>query len=65
MAVKRITKPTAAEKRIIDARLKKQYPQMYYVVAREREKKLIRGLSVADRKALESMVTRKLKEIYR
>lgn len=63
MARKKIVKPTAKEQKIIDARLKRMYPQMYEMHTADVRK--LKGLSAADRKALERMVGKKLKKIYR
>lgn len=62
----RPVKPTAAEQKIIDARLRRMYPQMFTPVGMGiREKAAYASLSAADRKALERMVDVKLKKIYR
>lgn len=60
----KITKPTAAEQKVITKRLKKKYPQMFGLVGSASERKLYKSLSPADKKAIESMVTLKLKAIY-
>lgn len=57
-------KATAAEKRIIDARLQKKYPQMWELAGTARDKRLLRGMSASDRRALEVMVGKKLKAVY-
>ena len=62
---KKVVKPTLEEKKIIEARLKRKYPQMYELTTTAREKKVLRGVSPSDRKALEKMVGKKLKKIYR
>lgn len=64
MATKRIVKPTAAEKRIIDARLKRKYPQMYEAKLSARELRAYRDLSPADRRAIEDSAGKKLKKLY-
>jgi|GEM_PF-4568598 len=65
MARKKIVRPTLREKEKIVARLKRKYPQMYESAMTARERKQLRGLSASDRKALEKMVGKKLKKIYR
>lgn len=65
MARKRIVKPTPKEKAKITARLGRKYPQMYETAMTAREKSRLKGLSPSDRKALEVMVGKKLKKIYR
>ena len=59
---KKIVKPTAAEQKIIDARLKEMYPQMYERPAGEIA--MFRGLSLAERKKLLRMVSKKLKHLH-
>ena len=54
-------KPTAAEKKIIDAQLKKMYPQMYQ--RSPGEVKMLQGLSRTDRKKLVRMVDKKLAKL--
>jgi len=56
---KKIVKPTAKEQKIITARLKRMYPQMY------EPKATFKGLSPGDRKELERVVGKKLKKVYR
>jgi len=65
MARKKIVKPTAREQRIITGRLQRKYPQMYETTMTSREKKVISRASKSDRKALEKMVGKRLKKIYR
>ena len=62
---KNIVRPTVSEKRIIEGRLQRQYPQMYERTTTAREKRVLRGVSPGDRKSLEKMVGRKLKRRYR
>ena len=54
-------KPTAAERKLIDAALKKKYPQMYEPAPGET--KMLKGLSTTDRKKLFRMVDRKLAKL--
>jgi len=61
----RPVKPTAAEQRIIDARLRKMYPQMYEMAAPPGTKTALAKAQGEDRKALERMVATKLKKIYK
>ncbi|MCK4828324.1 hypothetical protein KA005_72010 [bacterium] len=65
MARKKIVRPTPAEQRKITARLKHKYPQMYETTMTKYEKAAIKDLVAADRKALERMVGKKLKKLYR
>ena len=58
---KTIVKPTLAEARIINTRLKKLYPQMYQRPAGEIQ--MFRGMSTVERKKLVRMVDKKLKHI--
>lgn len=59
-------KPTIAEQKKITARLKRQYPQMYEpAISPGTKKQLGTVRSAADRKALERMVGKRLKKIYR
>ncbi len=60
----KVVRPTVAEQKIITKRLKKKYSQMYGLVGSARERKLYKNLSANDKKAIESMVTLKLKAIY-
>lgn len=61
----KVVKPTAAEQRVIDARLKKSYPVMYEPVIPPGTKKQLRKVRGADRKALMRMVATKLKKLYK
>ena len=61
MTKKKIVEPTAAEKKLIDAQLKRMYPQMFERPAGEVA--MFRGLSVTERKKLVRMVDRKLKSL--
>jgi len=65
MARKKIVKPTSAEQRKITARLQRKYPQMYETRMTKREKKVISRASKSDRAALEKMIGKKLKKLYR
>ena len=58
-------KPTAAEQKKITRRLQRKYPQMYEPVLTRAEKKIISRASKTDRAALEKMVGKRLKKIYR
>jgi len=58
-------KPTAAEQKKITARLQRKYPQMYEPVLTRAEKKVFSRAAKADRAALEKMVGKRLKKIYR
>ena len=58
-------KPTAAEQRKITQRLQRKYPQMYEPMLTRAEKKVISRASKTDRAALEKMVGKRLKKIYR
>lgn len=62
---KKVVKPTPKERKKITARLKRKYPQMYESAMTARERGRLKGLSPGDRKALEVMVGKKLKKIYR
>ena len=62
---KKTVKPTLKEARIIKARLQRQYPQMFETKMGTRERKVISRASPADQKALERMVGKKLKKIYK
>ena len=65
MARKKIVKPTLKEAKKIKARLQRQYPQMFESAMGTREKKVISRASPADQKALERMVGKRLKAIYK
>lgn len=58
-------KPTTKEQKTITGRLQRKYPQMYETTASIREKRLLSGVSKSDRAALERMIGKKLKKIYR
>ena len=65
MARKKIVKPTLKEAKQIKARLQRQYPQMFEPSIGRQEKRIIGRASRSDEKALERMVGKKLKKIYR
>ena len=66
VARKKVVKPTPKEKEKITARLKHKYPQMYELKTGQRLRKQLASVrSSSDRKALEVMVDKKLKKIYR
>ena len=66
MARKKVVKPTLKEKEKVTARLKRKYPQMYELKTGQRLRKQLASVkSPSDRKALEAMVDKKLKKIYR
>lgn len=65
MAKKKVVKPTLKEAKRIKARLQRQYPQMFEPAIGRQEKRIIGRASRSDEKALERMVGKKLKKIYR
>lgn len=65
MTRKKTVKPTLKEAKKIKARLQRQYPQMFEPVVGKQEKRIIGRASPADEKALERMVGKRLKAIYR
>ena len=58
-------KPTKEEHKKITKRLQRKYPQMYEPILTRAEKKVIGRASKPDRAALEKMVGKRLKKIYR
>ena len=58
-------KPTAAEQKKITKRLQRKYPQMYEPMLTGAERKVISRAAKSEREALERMVGKKLKKIYR
>ena len=68
MARKKVVKPTFAEAKKIKTRLQRQYPQMFEMAASPGTRKQLKKTQIMDAsssKALEKMVAKKLKKIYR